>query len=263
MCQGMEKGANFCATLLLLYHTSNWLNQQNLPKLQLAVYIFIHNWLAIFLSTKSFPSLNTCMRYYHINPMRGTLENWKLLLSLFTTIEIGLNVLTQRKLPFKIELKNILFHKPGFHRLIHSLYENTTIQCGESILPHHLIIYPHRALWRIRLLFCGFLNIKCFTGKGYWPFAQPPTWRARCCNSSDLSPGTSPARLNLPGTCSPSWYTSASRVTKACKPPHHDNLDAALREDIATEHRKTLQFLSWSLLNTLMECFMLFCFCRR
>jgi len=38
-----------------------------------------------------------------------------------------LNVLTQRKLPFKIELKYILFHKPSFHRLIHSTYENTTV----------------------------------------------------------------------------------------------------------------------------------------
>ena len=25
--QGMQKGANFCTTLLLLYHTSDWLNQ--------------------------------------------------------------------------------------------------------------------------------------------------------------------------------------------------------------------------------------------
>ena len=37
--QEMQKGAiNFCTTLLLLYHTSDWLNQQNLPKLQVAVY---------------------------------------------------------------------------------------------------------------------------------------------------------------------------------------------------------------------------------
>ena len=25
--QGIQKGANFCAILLLLYHTSDWLNQ--------------------------------------------------------------------------------------------------------------------------------------------------------------------------------------------------------------------------------------------
>ena len=25
--QGMQKGANFCTTLLLFYHTSDWLNQ--------------------------------------------------------------------------------------------------------------------------------------------------------------------------------------------------------------------------------------------
>ena len=43
-----------------------------------------------------------------------------------------------------------------------------------------------------------FRNMRCFTGKGYWPFAQPPTTRrARCCNSSDLSLVTCPARLNL------------------------------------------------------------------
>ena len=41
--QGMQKGANFCATLLLLYHTSDWLNQQNLPKLHVAVYLFALN----------------------------------------------------------------------------------------------------------------------------------------------------------------------------------------------------------------------------
>ena len=33
--------ANFCTTLLLFYHTSDWLNQQNLPKLQVPVYLFI------------------------------------------------------------------------------------------------------------------------------------------------------------------------------------------------------------------------------
>ena len=66
---------------------------------------------------------------------------------------------------------------------------------------------------------CGFHNIKCYTGKGYWLFAQPPTWRTRCCSSSDLSPGTFPARMNLPGTAVPAEI--ASRVTKAPKPPHH------------------------------------------
>ena len=39
------KGANFCTTLLLFYHTSDWLNQQNLPKFQVHVdgYLFIFN----------------------------------------------------------------------------------------------------------------------------------------------------------------------------------------------------------------------------
>ena len=69
---------------------------------------------------------------------------------------------------------------------------------------------------------CGFRKIRCFTGKGYCPFAQPPTWRARCCNSSDLSPGTCPARLNLLGTVVPADI--ASRVIKASKPPHHDKV---------------------------------------
>ena len=41
MRQGMQKGANFCPTLLLFYHTSDWLNQQNVLKLQIAVYLFI------------------------------------------------------------------------------------------------------------------------------------------------------------------------------------------------------------------------------
>ena len=82
--------------------------------------------------------------------------------------------------------------------------------------------YPLRALLRVRLLFCGFRNVKCFTGKGFWPFAQPPTWGSRCCNSSDLSPGTCPERLNLPGSAVPAGI--ASRVTKARKSPHHDKV---------------------------------------
>ena len=41
--QGMLKVANFYTTLLLFYHTSDWLNQQNLPKLQVAAYLFILN----------------------------------------------------------------------------------------------------------------------------------------------------------------------------------------------------------------------------
>ena len=42
MPQGMQKGANFCTTLLLFYHTFDWLSQQNVPKLQVAaVYLAI------------------------------------------------------------------------------------------------------------------------------------------------------------------------------------------------------------------------------
>ena len=119
----MQKGANFCTTLLSLYHTSDWLNQQNLPQLQVAVYLFFLNLSTIFLSTKSLPSLNTTVIL-----CVGTLENWKLLLSLFTTVVIGWNVFTRKKLLFKIEFKYILFsHKRAFHRLINSWSENTTV----------------------------------------------------------------------------------------------------------------------------------------
>ena len=48
-----------CTTLLLFYHTSDWLNQQNLPKLQVAAYLFIINWSTIFISAKSLLILNT------------------------------------------------------------------------------------------------------------------------------------------------------------------------------------------------------------
>ena len=67
---------------------------------------------------------------------------------------------------------------------------------------------------------CGFCNMRCFTGKGYWPFAQPPAWKARCCSSSDLSPGTCPARLNLPGTVVPAGIASRIKA-KASKSLHH------------------------------------------
>ena len=59
--------------------------------------------------------------------MWGTLKNWKLLLSLFTTVVIGSKIFTKRKLPFKKEFKYILFHKPAFYRLINSSSENTTV----------------------------------------------------------------------------------------------------------------------------------------
>ena len=59
MRRGMQKGANFCTTLLVCYHTSDWLNHQNLPKLQVAVHLFIFNLSTIFLSKKCLLSLNT------------------------------------------------------------------------------------------------------------------------------------------------------------------------------------------------------------
>jgi len=121
--QGMQKGANFCATLLLLYHTSGWLSQQTLPKLQVAVYTFIHNWSTIFLSAKSLLSLNTTVILHVCG------EHWKigsfycLCLQLLWLVEC----FNTRKLPFKIEFKYILFHKPAFHWVIRSPYENTTV----------------------------------------------------------------------------------------------------------------------------------------
>ena len=54
-------------------------------------------------------------------------------------VVIGSNVFTQRKLPFKIEFKYILFHKPAFHRLINSLSENTTVSAwgkGAAVFIH-------------------------------------------------------------------------------------------------------------------------------
>lgn len=95
-----------------------------------------------------------------------------------------------------------------------------SVNCWPKYHSPHLT-YPLRSLLCIRPL-CGFRNMNCFTGKGYWSFAQPPTWRARCCSSSDLSPGTCLARLNLPGTAIPADI--ASRVTKARKPPHHNKM---------------------------------------
>ena len=59
--------------------------------------------------------------------MWRTLENWKLSLPLFTTTVIGWNVFTQRKLPFKIEFKYILFHRPAFDRLINVSSTHTTV----------------------------------------------------------------------------------------------------------------------------------------
>ena len=75
---------NFCVTLLLLYHTSDWLNQENLSALH-----------SIFLSTKPLPSLNTTVI------LCG--KHWKIwsFLSLLTTVVIGWNVLTQKGTTFQ------------------------------------------------------------------------------------------------------------------------------------------------------------------
>ena len=68
--KGMQEGVNLCTTSLLLYHTSDWLNQQNIPKLQVAAYLVILNCSTLFLSTKSLLNLNTtvilCGEYWKI-----------------------------------------------------------------------------------------------------------------------------------------------------------------------------------------------------
>ena len=115
----MQKGANLSASLLFLYHTFDWLNQQNIPKLQVAVYLFLLNWSTIFILRKPLLSLNTTVIMYG--------EVWKI--GRFYCLCLRLlwwNVLTQRKLPFKIEFKYVLFHKPAFHRLINSPFEKKT-----------------------------------------------------------------------------------------------------------------------------------------
>ena len=53
---------------------------------------------------------------------------------MFTTVVIGLNVYTQRKLHFRIEFKYILFQKPAFHRLINSWSENTAVSMWGKLI---------------------------------------------------------------------------------------------------------------------------------
>ena len=98
---------------------------------------------------------------YRNNPMWGTLENWKLLLSSFTTAVISWNLFTQRKLPFKIEFKYILFHKPAFQRLMNSSSENATIASqfdsvvfeGNSVMKINWLSFPTKD-------YCGILKGK-------------------------------------------------------------------------------------------------------
>ena len=83
-------------------------------------------------------------------------------------------------------------------------------------LPH--LTYLLRALLRIRLhavsVIWGVLQGRVI---GPSPNSQPGG--LRCCISTALSPGTCPAKLNLPGTAVPAGI--GSRVTKARKPLHH------------------------------------------
>lgn len=65
----------------------------------------------------------------------------------------------------------------------------------------------------------GLVMILFYTnGTLSWPIAQPPTWRTRRRNSSEISPQTYPGRLNPPETEVP--FGKAFRITKARKCPH-------------------------------------------
>ena len=47
----------------------------------------------------------------------GNIEKFEAFIVLVITVVIGCNVYTQRKLPFRIEFKYILFHEAAFHQL--------------------------------------------------------------------------------------------------------------------------------------------------
>ena len=126
--QGMQRGANCCLILLLLYRTSDWLNQQNLPKLQVAVYLFNLNLSTIFLSTKSLPRLNATVSYV------GNIGKSEAFIVFVYDCCDWLKCFHTRRLLFKIEFKYILFHiKPAFHRLINYLSKNTTFLSGSLL----------------------------------------------------------------------------------------------------------------------------------
>ena len=73
-----------------------------------------------------------------------------LLLSLFTTAVIGWNVLTQRKVRFKIECEHISFHELAFHRLIHVNCFNVEKACCRRTLENATVL-----IWIMTYFFVG------------------------------------------------------------------------------------------------------------
>ena len=67
-------------------------------------------------------------------------------------------------------------------------------------------------------------------------FSLRPTSNLEDPVLSELSPGTCPARLNLPGTAFPADIDF--RVTKTRKPPHHDKVQHLGRALCATEREE-------------------------
>ena len=72
----------------------------------------------------------------------GNIEKFEAFIVLVMTVVIGCNAYTQRKLPFRIEFKYILFHDAAFHQLVNSWPESTTVSTWgkwySSYLDHYL-----------------------------------------------------------------------------------------------------------------------------
>ena len=106
--------------------------------------------------------------------MWETLKNLRLLLSLFTTVVIGWNVYTQRKPPFRIEFKYILFHKAAFHQLINSWFESTTVSTWEKLIAAEqkkMVQFLPGSL--LKFLWISAISIRLFSSLFLHPFFTP------------------------------------------------------------------------------------------